>query len=86
MVGLGIWLLVKDYNVRELFVFFNIFYLEYMVYFLICGGGVVFVLVFCGCCGIMKKEKFVLGFVSIWIRYINKIYSDDWFVLFFLCE
>lgn len=41
---------------------FNIFHLEYMAYFLTCGGGAVFVLAFCGCCGTMKKEKFVLGF------------------------
>lgn len=62
VVGSGIWLLVKDYNARELSALFNIFHLEYMAYFLTCGGGAVFVLAFCGCCGTMKKEKFVLGF------------------------
>lgn len=86
VVGSGIWLLVKDYNARELSALFNIFHLEYMAYFLTCGGGAVFVLAFCGCCGTMKKEKFVLGFVSTRIRYTNKTYSDDRLTSLSLCE
>ncbi|XP_048764354.1 leukocyte surface antigen CD53-like isoform X2 [Ostrea edulis] len=62
VMGSGIWLLVKDYNARELSILFNNLHLEYMAYFVTCGGGAVFVLAFCGCCGTMKKEKFVLGF------------------------
>lgn len=77
VVGSGIWLLVKDYNARELSALFNILHLEYMAYFLTCGGGAVFVLAFCGCCGTMKKEKFVLGFVSTRVRCINKTYTDQ---------
>ena len=39
--------------------------LEMVTYGVIAGGGAATVLAFCGCCGTMKQEKFVMGFVSI---------------------
>lgn len=65
MLGLGIWLLVKDYSTREVAALVGSRLFEYVTYALVAGGGTVAILAFCGCCGTMRQDKYVLGFVSI---------------------
>ncbi|KAK3089243.1 hypothetical protein FSP39_002057 [Pinctada imbricata] len=62
VLGLGVWLHVKDYSAREITAIVNSHYFELMTHALTAGGGAVAILAFCGCCGTMKKDKFVLGF------------------------
>ena len=62
ILGLGIWLLVKDYSTREISAIIDSRLFEYVTYALVAGGGSVAVLAFCGCCGTMRQDKYVLGF------------------------
>lgn len=62
VLGLGIWLLVKDYSTREISAIIDSRLFEYVTYALVAGGGSVAVLAFCGCCGTMRQDKYVLGF------------------------
>lgn len=62
VLGLGIWLLVKDYSTREIASIVGSRHFEYVTYALVAGGGTVAILAFCGCCGTMRQDKYVLGF------------------------
>lgn len=64
VLGVGVWLLVKEFNTREMSAIMGSRLVEMITYGLIAGGGAATILAFCGCCGTMKQEKFVLGFVS----------------------
>ena len=64
VLGVGVWLLVKEFNTREMSAIMGSRLVEMVTYGLIAGGGAATVLAFCGCCGTMKQERFVLGFVS----------------------
>jgi hypothetical protein len=65
VLGVGVWLLVKEFNTREMSAIMGSRLVEMITYGLIGGGGAATILAFCGCCGTMKQEKFVLGFVSL---------------------
>ena len=65
VLGIGVWLLVKEFSTREMSAIMGSRLVEMVTYGLIGGGGAATVLAFCGCCGTMKQERFVLGFVSI---------------------
>ncbi|XP_069128333.1 tetraspanin-18B-like isoform X1 [Argopecten irradians] len=62
VLAVGVWLLVKDYNSREISAIVGSRLFEYLTYGLTAGGGAVAILAFCGCCGTMRQDKFVLGF------------------------
>ncbi|XP_045158565.2 CD82 antigen-like isoform X2 [Mercenaria mercenaria] len=62
VLGVGVWLLVKEFNTREMSAIMGSRLVEMITYGLIAGGGAATILAFCGCCGTMKQEKFVLGF------------------------
>ncbi|KAL4235782.1 Tetraspanin-18 [Mactra antiquata] len=62
VLGVGVWLLVKEFNTREMSAIMGSRLIEMITYGLIAGGGAATVLAFCGCCGTMKQERFVLGF------------------------
>ncbi|XP_052058610.1 tetraspanin-18-like isoform X2 [Mytilus californianus] len=62
VLGLGIWMLVKDYSTREIAAIVDSRLFEYVTYALVAGGGTVAILAFCGCCGTMRQDKYVLGF------------------------
>jgi hypothetical protein len=64
VLGVGVWLMVKEYNAREITVLVGSRMFEYVTYGLIAGGGAASILAFCGCCGTMRQDKCVLGFVS----------------------
>ena len=66
------WLLVKEFNTREMSAIMGSRLVEMVTYGLIAGGGAATVLAFCGCCGTMKQERFVLGFVSTYISMSKK--------------
>lgn len=56
---------MKDYSTREISAIIDSRLFEYVTYALVAGGGSVAVLAFCGCCGTMRQDKYVLGFVRI---------------------
>lgn len=60
-------MLVKDYSTREIAAIVDSRLFEYVTYALVAGGGTVAILAFCGCCGTMRQDKYVLGFVSTYI-------------------
>lgn len=62
VLGVGVWLLVKEFNTREMSAIMGTRVVEIITYGLVAGGGAATLLAFCGCCGTMKQEKFVLGF------------------------
>lgn len=65
VLGVGVWLLVKEFNTREMSAIMGSRLLEMITYGLIAGGGSATILAFCGCCGTMRQEKFVLGFYGV---------------------
>ncbi|XP_052777101.1 tetraspanin-4-like isoform X2 [Mya arenaria] len=65
VLGIGVWLLVKEFNTREMSAIMGSKIVEWITYGLIAGGGAATILAFCGCCGTMKQEKFVLGFYGV---------------------
>ena len=65
VLGVGIWLLVKEFSTREMSAIMGSRLIEMITYGLIAGGGAATILAFCGCCGTMRQERCVLGFVSI---------------------
>lgn len=64
LLGVGIWLLVTDFSAREITVIINSDMFEIGTYMILAGGGLVALLAFCGCCGTMREDKCILGFVS----------------------
>ncbi|KAL3867848.1 hypothetical protein ACJMK2_040694 [Sinanodonta woodiana] len=64
-LGVGIWLLVKEYNTREISAILGSQTIEIITFLVISGGGAATILAFCGCCGTMKKEKLFLGFYGV---------------------
>lgn len=65
VLSVGIWLLVKEFNTREMSAIVGSRVVEIITYGLITGGGAATLLAFCGCCGTMKQERFVLGFYGV---------------------
>lgn len=65
LLGVGIWLLVTDFSAREITVIINSDMFEIGTYMILAGGGLVALLAFCGCCGTMREDRCILGFVSI---------------------
>lgn len=65
LLGVGIWFLVIDFSVREIIVIINSDMFEIGIYMILAGGGLVVFFVFCGCCGTMREDRCILGFVSI---------------------
>lgn len=65
VLGIGVWLLVKEFSTREMSAIMGSRLVEMVTYGLIGGGGAATVLAFCGCCGTMKQERFVLGFYGV---------------------
>lgn len=65
VLGVGIWLLVKEFSTREMAAIMGSRIVEYVTYGLVAGGGSATILAFCGCCGTMRQEKFVLGFYGV---------------------
>ncbi|XP_052257032.1 CD151 antigen-like isoform X3 [Dreissena polymorpha] len=65
VLGAGVWLLVKEFSTREMSAILGSRLLEIVTYGMIAGGGATTILAFCGCCGTMKQEKFVLGFYGV---------------------
>ncbi|XP_078318984.1 uncharacterized protein LOC111121175 isoform X7 [Crassostrea virginica] len=63
LLGVGIWLLVTDFSAREITVIINSDMFEIGTYMILAGGGLVALLAFCGCCGTMREDKCILGFV-----------------------
>lgn len=62
---LGVYILVFDYGLMELFgVLGNEFY-YIVVYVVIVGGVVIVIILLCGCVGVIKESKIILVFVSI---------------------
>lgn len=61
---MGIWYLVTEYSAREVSVVVGEEWFEVATYLLIGAGGTIALLAFCGCCGTMREDKCVLGFVS----------------------
>lgn len=64
LLGVGIWLLVTDFSAREITVIINSDMFEIGTYMILAGGGLVALLAFCGCCGTMREDRCILGFVS----------------------
>ncbi|KAK3592095.1 hypothetical protein CHS0354_019355 [Potamilus streckersoni] len=65
VLGIGIWLLVTDYNAREVSVLIGSNLFEVGTYLMIAGGGAIALLAFCGCCGTMKEDRCVLAFYGV---------------------
>ena len=63
-LGVGIWLLVTDFSVREISVIIDSNLFEIGTYLILAGGGLIALLAFCGCCGTMREDRCILGFVS----------------------
>ncbi|KAK3090961.1 hypothetical protein FSP39_016074 [Pinctada imbricata] len=64
-LGVGVWLLVTDFSVREISVIINSNLFEIGTYLILAGGGLIAILAFCGCCGTMREDRCILGFYGI---------------------
>jgi len=73
VLGIGVWMLVKEWNTREMAAIMGSPILEWITYGLIAGGGAATILAFCGCCGTMRQERFVMGFVRTFLCFILKL-------------
>jgi len=69
-LGVGIWLLVTDFSAREWSVLIDSNKFEIGTYLILAGGGMIALLAFCGCCGTMREDRCILGFVS--FEYLKK--------------
>ncbi|XP_052775226.1 tetraspanin-18-like isoform X2 [Mya arenaria] len=65
VLGVGIWLLVTEFSVREVSVLIGFNYFEIGTYLMIGAGGTIALLAFCGCCGTMREDRFVLAFYGV---------------------
>lgn len=83
VLGVGVWLLVKEYSSREITVLVDNRLFEYVTYGLTAGGGAVTILAFCGCCGTMRQDKLVLGFVSIQAYTILRLVLKRWLFAYY---
>jgi len=72
VLGVGIWLLVTEFSVREVSVLVGFNYFEIGTYLMIGAGGTIALLAFCGCCGTMREDRFVLAFVSILVLFVRE--------------
>ena len=64
VIGTGIWLLLKDFNVNQVAIILGDNLLQVIVYVSITGAGVAILAALCLCCGI-KKDKYGLSFFAI---------------------
>lgn len=71
-LAVGVWLLVTDFSAREISVIVHTNLFEIGTYLILGGGGLIALLAFCGCCGTMREDKCILGFVSVIERVIFK--------------
>ena len=64
VIGTGIWLLLKDFNVNHVAIILGDNLLQVIVYVSITGAGVAILAALCLCCGV-KKDKYGLSFFAI---------------------
>ena len=64
-LAVGVWLLVTDFSAREISFIVDSNLFEIGTYLILGGGGLIALLAFCGCCGTMREDKCILGFVSV---------------------
>lgn len=63
VVGIGIWLQLKDFNINDITAILGNNLLQVIIYVAIAGAGVALLAAFCLCCG-LKQEKSGLGFYA----------------------
>lgn len=64
IIGLSLWLLLKDFNVNDVTVILGNDLLKIIIYVSISGSGLAMLAAFCLCCG-MRQDKVGLGFYAI---------------------
>ena len=64
IIGLSIWLLLKDFNVNDVTIILGNDLLKIIIYVAISGSAVAMLAAFCLCCG-MRQDKVGLGFYAI---------------------
>ncbi|KAJ8306252.1 hypothetical protein KUTeg_016797 [Tegillarca granosa] len=63
-LAVGVWLLVTDFSAREVTVLVDSDFFEIGTYLVLAGGGLIALLAFCGCCGTMREDRCILGFIT----------------------